>query len=378
MHVKYNIILILYLLSSLFGFFFYWYTANVMYTFPSRFLLVLSFIIAFAMYYYTEKKINMVLSFAVTLILVLKLSYDAIESNFLTIFLLKATFINIVFNFLLGFALISNYQMTSKYSKATITKVVFILTLVLIPILIIMSGVTWYETSHTADLYQSFASYYYRIIVVLSILYVIKIDDDKLSHDFMFMSIYFFAFLFCIYTGAKKEILLCLVAFPFIIVRILLKITQSSIFTLAIFIVCIIFVVYSVGSMNEAISNDYMLSLVSRSITDRIDIIVRGFIPMIERYPWLGNHFAHEEVGTLYIHSTPLNLFTSFGLILGPIIFTTIAVTFLRHVHFTYFGVCAMGVFAIATVATAYDWMLAWFTLGCCRGLHSNNRYSEV
>jgi hypothetical protein len=366
-----NYIVLFYILSSYLCFCMYWAFGYEFFTIPSQFLVLLSFLILLNCIYLNEKKYFIYLITLIFIIMFIKYNFDSIVNYKYSYMIFKSISINVIFNYALGFYIFSYIIRTGEKNYFFNFYIVIILlsTLLFVVLFLHFSGVVWYANVLTSNLYQTFAAYHFRIVIIL--LFLILYTPFYVNS--IYTKIFFTAFIamislyFCILTGAKKEILIAaylIFCCFWMIQNLILRNIFIRIFSSGAIFVLTVFYVFSNFNYFEDI---YLFHIIQRSLEDRLHIISEIFLKALAFSPFFGDHYSYLNFGDLYVHSLPLNLINSFGLFVGMFLFLFLIFVFCYKLRLNIFRTVSLLVLIIACIATSYDWMLLWFTAGCVR-----------
>ena len=183
----------LYLFVSILCFTLFWFTGNSSVTLPSKLLMICSFFASLRLYYLRCNNTLKVFHLIIFMIIFTKTLIDAISYNYGPIFLPISPLKSIAFNFILGFAATLAILKDGKSNFVKYYPFFAIFILATTPFLIYISGVEWYADSSTINLYQTFSVYYFRILILLIILYMISRKEDNLWCIFMLLILFIFS-----------------------------------------------------------------------------------------------------------------------------------------------------------------------------------------
>ena len=368
--VKHIDIFFAYLLCSFMGFVLVWKFDDDLFVLLSRILLIVSGIL-FAKY--LTRLINnplgqlYILCFAV--FLVYHTVFGSSQPNLAMVY--KPLFINVFFNFLLGFTLASQINRISQRRQNFYISSAFVV-LMLALVVVSTTGEPYYVVQHRIDLYQTLSDYMLRLVIFCTLLLVLKQNGNN-NQNIYILVFWILALFISLISGAKKQLA---IEVPMILIGLHYVTAAISIrLKLLAFIGCVPVIAYILKSSNlidgltlakiGGMSFEKIGSLIERSIVDRLEIIRDNFLHYLDIAHYMGNPWVHDLVGENYVHSSFLSLFTSFGMFFGLLITILITYTILSFRH-NESRVVILGylILGMSVIATFFDWMLLWFLLG--------------
>ena len=368
--VKHIDIFFAYLLCSFMGFVLVWKFDDDLFVLLPRILLIVTGIL-FAKY--LTRLINnplgqlYILCFAV--FLVYHTVFGSSQPNLAMVY--KPLFINVFFNFLLGFTLASQINRISQRRQNFYISSAFVV-LMLALVVVSTTGEPYYVVQHRIDLYQTLSDYMLRLVIFCTLLLVLKQNGNN-NQNIYILVFWILALFISLISGAKKQLA---IEVPMILIGLHYVTAAISIrLKLLAFIGCVPVIAYILKSSNlidgltlakiGGMSFEKIGSLIERSIVDRLEIIRDNFLLYLDVAHYMGNPWVHDLVGQNYVHSSFLSLITTFGVVFGLMFTILYSYTILSFKH-KELCVVVLGylILAVSVIATFFDWMLLWFLFG--------------
>ena len=368
--VKHIDIFFAYLLCSFMGFVLVWKFDDDLFVLLPRILLIVTGIL-FAKYL-TRLINNPLGQLYILCFIVFLIYYTVFGSSQPSLFIVyKPLVMNVFFNFLLGFSLACLINTISQRRKNLYISSAFV---VLIFALVVVSttGEPYYVVQHRIDLYQTLSDYMLRLVIFCTLLLLLKKDGNN-NQNIYILVFWILALFISLISGAKKQLA---IEVPMILIGLYYVTAAISIrLKLFVFICCVSVIGYIFKSSNlmdgftltkiGGMSFEKIGLLIERSIVDRLEIIRDNFVHYLDVAHYMGNPWVHDLVGENYVHSSFLSLFTSFGMIFGPLIAILITYTILSFRHNeSRVVILSYLILGMSVIATFFDWMLLWFLLG--------------
>jgi hypothetical protein len=281
-------------------------------------------------------------------------------------FLFKSEIIYILANFCLGYIFALNLEKLNPVEQRRYAYLYYLIAgVIVITFFYHYIGTEKYERvfigypSTFHDSYQTLSAYLARFLLVGIVMYAITRNemDSKWAWGCIFLVAATFSFISLLALSKKETILFLLLSF-------MVYIHGARHRMLAIIFACTTIV--AVFLYNLDITNVY-ISFVERSLESRSNIISEELKILLSNAEIMGSPFIYEQMGLNYPHSFTLSMFVSnglFGVILSwSCIAYLLYMLWVRQSDILLFSIVLL-IFILTNIATHFDYMVLWFTLG--------------